>query len=964
MIGAASSLHFPPFRFDPRTEQLWRGLDPVELKPTATAALAFLLANPQRLVPKEELLSAVWGDTHISAATLRSVLREVRSALDDDSDAPRWIQTVHGRGYRFVGVVLADEAGASDHGPSAQHRALVGRGDELGALEDAARRAEAGERQVVFLTGEGGIGKTSLAESFFGELHDRGRFLTTYGRCIAGHGSRDSYLPILEAFERLVASPLGAALQPLLEQHAPTWVSELTNVSEEALDRVRPNVVRVDRDRMLRELATALEAITQQRPIALLLEDLHWSDSASLDAIEWLARRDEAARLLLVATFRPTADEPGGSTRLATVQGELAMHGYSREFPLAPLDADQTGEYLRGRFPGVEVHAELAQAIHVRSGGNPLIVVAYADEFVRESLLFEHEEGWRFDGMLSDLPIPQGVRQMIEYQHGRLEPKVREALEAASVAGTQLGASELAALEAVLPGAEDHLARLASGSSLMHGDADGFRFSHALHQEIAIERVPPLRRRKLHLAIAEQLETEYGAAPGRDAAVLATHFEAAGDHERAIRYLDQTAEVAMARSTHAEAEALLERALALLAALPDDAAAGERERMEFSLQAKLGTCWTITRGYVDPSVREAYGRADELSLAVADDAPGLMNVLAGLCGYFAVRGEHAIAVRVSERQVSLASRARGAYERILASLSRGIALHSVGRGEEGLRHLQEAWTLYDPDLHSPRSVPAVSDPGTQACGHGSLVLVASGRVDEALASTRESIDLAGTLGHAPSQALSHYYAMTVHQALEDVDATAASADACLALSQEHGLPFYIPAALVMSGWVDAHRGRADDGAERARAGIGLLQASGALLGMPLYCAVLAEALMLAGRDEEALEAVQQGLDVVERNGELSSAPRAYWILGELRRRAGDTGAADAYTRALEIAHQTGSPVQALAPAAALLDLGMDGGAGEPMTDGARRRLAEDLARVASTGPPAPLLARTEAAQAG
>ena len=963
-MDESSSIRFPPFRFDRRNDQLWRGLDVVALKPTAASALAFLLANPQRLVSKEELARAVWPDTHVSAATLRSVLREVRSALDDDSDAPRWIQTVRGRGYRFVGV-LADETTDARHTPRAPRLALIGRDDELRALDEAARRAEAGERQIVFLTGEGGIGKTSLVESFFGDLHDAGRFVTAYGRCIGGHGSRDSYLPILEALERLIASPLGAALQPLIERHAPTWVNELTNVSEEVLERVRPNVVRVDRNRMLRELATSIEAITAQRPIALLFEDLHWSDSASLDAIEWIARRGEAARLLVVATFRPPSGERAESTRLATFQTELAMHGRSSELALDTLDADETSRYLQGRFPGAAIDAELAEAIHARSGGNPLILVAHADELVRESLVVEGPDGWRFDGALSELPVPQGVRQMIEYQHGRLEPAAREALEAASIAGTRLGARELAAIEEVLPGAEGQLSRLAFGTSLLHRDSDGFRFSHTLHREIAIERVPPLLRKKLHLVIAEQLAPDHGRASGHDAAILATHFEAAGDHARAIHYLDRTAEAAMARSAHAEAEGLLERALALSKDFPSDTAAPERDRVEFSLQAKLGTCRTITLGYVDPRVREAYERAEELSLRLPDDSPGLMNVLAGLCGYYAVRGEHASAERISERQLSLAGKTPETYDRIVARLSRGIALHSVGRNEDGLRHLQEAWALYDPDLHSPGRIPAVSDPGTQALGHGSLILAARGQVDEALAGSRDSIALAERLGHASSQVLSHYYAMTVHQLLEDVDATAPSADACLTLSQEHGLPFYVPAALVMSGWVEARRGSAADGAERALGGVALLRATGALLGMPLYSAVLAESLMLADRDDEALEAARHGIEVVEKHGEISAAPAAYRILGDLLWRTDDSEEAlDAYERALDIAAQTDSPTQALAPAASIVALAAGAGARSSVATGARKRLSEDLARISANGRAFPLLARAEAAQAG
>src|SRR5215510_2197935 len=162
-------LRFGEFRFDPSNLRLWRGERVCRLTPKAFALLDFLVARPGQLVSKDVLLTALWPDVTVSEAALTVCVQEVRRVLRDDARRPRFVETVHRRGFRFIGVVTEEvESAPPAPGASATTaaRAIVGRDLPVSRLADSFARAKGGERQVLFITGEAGIGKTSVVETF------------------------------------------------------------------------------------------------------------------------------------------------------------------------------------------------------------------------------------------------------------------------------------------------------------------------------------------------------------------------------------------------------------------------------------------------------------------------------------------------------------------------------------------------------------------------------------------------------------------------------------------------------------------------------------------------------------------------------------------------------------------------------------------------------------------------------
>src|SRR5262249_26970968 len=178
---------------------------------------------------------------------------------------------------------------------------LVGREADLAHFHRLYTDALHGQRRVVFVTGEAGIGKTALVETFVRGLnHDPGLWIG-HGQCIEQYGAGEAYLPLLEALDRLCRGPGGERLVTLLVQYAPSWVVQLPALlSASALADLQHALAGTTRERMLRELSVALDVVSAEHPLVLVLEDLHWSDASTVEALAMLARRREPARLLVL----------------------------------------------------------------------------------------------------------------------------------------------------------------------------------------------------------------------------------------------------------------------------------------------------------------------------------------------------------------------------------------------------------------------------------------------------------------------------------------------------------------------------------------------------------------------------------------------------------------------------------------------------------------------------------------
>jgi len=333
--------HFSEFRLDLANERLWQGEEKIRLRRKTFQVLRHLVARPGELVTKRALLDGVWAEAVVSDSMPSICVAELREALGDDARTPTLIETVHGRGYRFIARVLT--TAGSD--PASKQRAvasepaviMVGRKAELAQLHGWFARIRGGQRRVVFVSGEPGIGKTTVVKAFLDSIAQEQGIRIGYGQCIEQYGAGEPYMPVLEALTRLGQEAGSERLLEVLHRFAPNWRVQMPALLSEA-ERGKPQSVAqaVTQQRMLREVTQALDSIAADSPLVLFLEDLHWSDVSTLELISALARRREPARLLVIGTYRP-AEILGGDHPLRTMKGELELHKFCEELRLAPL---------------------------------------------------------------------------------------------------------------------------------------------------------------------------------------------------------------------------------------------------------------------------------------------------------------------------------------------------------------------------------------------------------------------------------------------------------------------------------------------------------------------------------------------------------------------------------------------------------------------------------------------------
>jgi predicted ATPase/DNA-binding winged helix-turn-helix (wHTH) protein len=919
-VQSQNAIHFGPFCLDRANQCLWRGKQAVALKPKAFAVLRYLVEHPGCLLTKNELLDAVWLDAVVSEGVLKFCVREIRKALGDNAHAPRFIETLHRRGYRFIAPVAASAVPVSSSqfqvpsslsplAPSIQSRTpvLVGREEEQTQLHSWLEKALHGERQIVFVTGEPGIGKTAVVEAFLHSLETEDqkpslpkvqtldtRLWLGHGQCVEHYGASEAYLPILSALGQLCREPSGQHFIELLNQHAPTWLVQMpTLLTTTQLEVLQRKTQGATQERMLREFAEAIEVLTVEKPLVLVLEDVHWSDVSTLDLLSVLARRRQPARLLVISTYRPV-EALARKHPLHVVKQELQLHGQCEELLLGLLSETAVEKYLAVRFsveafPAVPLQ-ELARLVHQRTEGNPLFIVNLVDYLLAQGALVQRDGQWVLLEKVeaTEAGVPQNLRKMIEKQFDRLSLEEQRLLEAASVAGVEFSpVAVAAALGSEVEQIEEWCEGLARRHFFLHLTGSGvwpdgtlavhYMFLHALYQNVLYERVPMTRRQRLHQHIGERQEEGYGEQTREIAAELAAHFERSRDYQRAVRYLGQAGQNASARSAHREASNHLTTALELLKTLPDTS---ERTRKELTLQIALGLALMATRGIAAPEVEQAYARARELCRQIGE-TPQLFPVLVGLFRFYLVRAELQTAHELGKQCLSLAQKVQDSALLLEAHMALGPPLLFLGEMASAREQTERGIALYDPHQHCSHAFLYALDPGAICLSIAALSLWCLGYPNQALQRSHEALALAQELTHPLSQAFTLFVAAMLRQFRREGQAAKEQGEAVMALSDEQGFSQWLAQGTIVWGAALAEQGQEEEGMVRIRQGLAAHQAMGAGLWRPCYLAFLVEVYRRLGLVEEGLAALAEALALTDKTGERWHEAELYRLRGEL-----------------------------------------------------------------------------------
>jgi DNA-binding winged helix-turn-helix (wHTH) protein/tetratricopeptide (TPR) repeat protein len=598
-------VRFGDFEFNCLSGKLFQEGRSVKIQPQPLRVLGVLLERPGEIVSREQLRTRIWGDATFVEfdQSLNYCIRQIRSALQDGAAEPLYIETLPKQGYRFIARVAVAPGKPAEwealRGSMVQSRTrreerepepVFGRERELSKLGELLQSAVDGVGRVALVTGEPGIGKTALAASFVYAARKRNPdLLLARGACVEQYGAGEPYLVFLDALGSLLRGPGGEGLVAMLRRFAPTWCLQFPAVfSSDALEQLQREAIGATKDRMVRELADAFAAFTEEAPVLLFLEDVHWVDPASVDMLRQLAERAGSQRLMILATARPEDIERGNPT-LKKCYTEMHARGVCEETGLAALKAPDIAAYLDAHYSPNEFPPELVALIHSKSEGHPLFATGAIQLLAERGDIVRDNGAWRLKQPLSqiELDAPVSMRSMIEKKVSLLSDGQRQALVYASIEGEEFTSTMLAALlEADDLELEDRLHSIETVHRLIRvkGEEDlpdgsvttRYRFSHALYQYYLYDQILSKRRVLLHLRAGQTLERIYGSQQARVAGALATHFERGRDFSKALTYLIQAGDTALSRYATAEALGHFTHGLDLIDKLPEEERLGRR----------------------------------------------------------------------------------------------------------------------------------------------------------------------------------------------------------------------------------------------------------------------------------------------------------------------------------------------------------------------------------------------------
>jgi DNA-binding winged helix-turn-helix (wHTH) protein/tetratricopeptide (TPR) repeat protein len=890
--GPGSTILFAPFCLDLRAECLLRGSQPVRLRPKTFAVLRHLVQRAGVLVTKDELLDAVWADTAVTENTLTQSIGELRRVLKDDSTPPRFIETVHHRGFRFIAPTTSDTRAPeieSAVSPSAANTLSVGRAVELRRLYEALSKAKSGQRQLVFVTGEPGIGKTTLVQTFLA-ASAANQVLVAGGQAVEQVGAREPYLAVLDALGRLARIADPQHVVGLLRRDAPAWLAQMPWLLEPPdAAALRQSLIDVQPERMLRELAVFLEEFSSTATLILVLEDLHWSDPSTVELLLMLAQRNEPARLLLIGTYRP-AEASVQEHPILRAKQTLRLRRQCIEIALESLTRADIEEYLDRRFPRAAFPKGLAGLIHEHTDGNPLFIAAIIDQLIARGWLVATDPGWALTVPLETLrlEVPDDLREMIRFQFQGMGPADHSLLEAASVSETPFTEAEIAqALDREQLDVErecEHLVRThrflrPADDQTTPGEhaARQYAFIHALHQRVIYDEIPAERRRRLHLRIAEVLERANDDGGARNAFRLAVHFERGGDAVRAITYLIAAAAQAQERSAPREAVTCLEAALKLIERLSD---ARQQRQREIEVRISLMSALNLVYGYASDQVRENCERTRTLC-EQSGSLPELYEVLYALWYSQQIRAEKHATRETTKQLLEIAERLDSAQHRVRAASTRGRTALFEGNYNETCDTLQEVIAAWENSAGTSSATVYGLDPLVPSYAFRGLGLWFLGNPDSARLSSRKALLLAQWAEVPFTLAAAYVHAAFVELLCGDATETFRLSDQGLALANEHAFLFWGSLAKSLKGSAQMRLSDPASGYKEVRAGIALLESNGAKLTKPLLLALLAEGGMRLGNLREALANVNEGLHLTQTTLDRFYEPELWRLKGEL-----------------------------------------------------------------------------------
>jgi tetratricopeptide (TPR) repeat protein/predicted Ser/Thr protein kinase len=600
---------------------------------------------------------------------------------------------------------------------TAHDRHLVGRQQEFAQLQAAYERAASGRGSIICISGEPGIGKTTLVEEWLGSFASSQTPLCIgRGRCSERLEGTEAYLPLLEALDSLLQHDDRASFAGALKAVAPTWYVQLVplSLSDSSAERVREDVRVASQERMKRELASLLGEASRSRPVVLFLDDLQWADVASIEVLTYLASRLDEMGVLILVTLRPT-ELLLNKHPFLRVKMDLQSRGVCHELQLDFLGREDIERYLVLEFPDHRFPAAFIELIHKKTEGSPLFMVDLVRHLRDRQMIVQLNSHWELAQSIAEVEdeLPESVKSMIDRKLDQLENTDRQLLAAASVQGYQFDAAVVAgALEIEPLEVEDRLEALDRVHALVRrlGEREfadttltsRYRFVHALYQAALHSSLNPVKRAALSRAVGQTLVRMHREETKRIAGEVAFLFQAARSFDQAADHFLQAAENAAAVYANDEALKLLRRCVDCAEKLKHD----ERHRRVLKAHMLEGQLLESKSSFDEAS--NAYAAAEEAACKIGDKEAQVMAICA--------RANNSLQTKRLDEMRAEAIRAMELARE--AGSQAGVAIAQMALGGERMcvGELDEADGLYDRALPVLTALPGERPPAPAMWG--------------------------------------------------------------------------------------------------------------------------------------------------------------------------------------------------------------------------------------------------------
>src|SRR5262245_2018293 len=778
---------------------------------------------------------------------------------------------------------------------------FVGRSKESEALKRAAARAQSGVGQIVAVVAEPGVGKSRLFFEFKADVQSEWTVLEAFS---VSHGKGSAYLPIMELLhgyfgvagddsaprrrEKVTAKV--RALDPDLESGLP-YLHALLEIADDK-ERLAGMDAKLRTSRTLDTVARVLLTESINRPLILMVEDLHWLDEESQALLDRVAELIGDSRMLLLVSYRP---------EYAHRWGDKAWCSRLR---LESLGEDSAEEMLTAILGETRALVPLKELIITTTGGVPFFMEETVQALFDEGALKRQNGTVTLVRPLGSLIIPPTVQAILAARIDRLHNDEKNLLQTLAILGREF---VLSLARAVAGRSEEELerllARLEQGEFVYEQpsivDVE-YTFKHALTQEVAYNSVLLERRKQLHEHVGRTIESIYTSSLDDHFAELAHHFSRSRNQVKAVEYLHLAGSQAMARGALPQAIKDFERALALIKAVPSGA---QRDTLELQSLGPLGMAYIAARGYAAPEVGPVFVRARHLSERIGQP-PQTFAVFWGNFVWHAARGD-GFSMDLAREGIGLAERFEdpGIWMEALFLLGatqfyRGDFVGAIAQFERALSHYddRERTRLWASRLGQ--------DAGIGHRCHLVLALGYLGYPEQAVRASREMRKLADAIGHPFSLAYAqHHTSWLYHQLRLPAEIKAASEEG-IQTTAEQGYAMFHATQTVFKATGVLLEGRPGEALPLLTSALEAYRATGAGVWLPYFLSILGDAYIQAGQLDDAREALNKGLAIAEKSNELCQKSELLRLNGELALLMGshqESAAEDCFRQAISTA---------------------------------------------------------------